>query len=89
MGWPHVRGAIGVVEVDDHGIKYLRLQIYNLIIPPFSDRAVAASSGMQQTFKTEVCLDWVTSSRQSVVPIVQKKCRYIGHRLGRGELYGW
>ena len=28
VGWSHVRGAIGVVEVDDHRIKYLRLQIY-------------------------------------------------------------
>ena len=47
MGGPHVGGAVRVVEVDDHRIKYLRLQINDLVIPLLSNWAVAVSSSVQ------------------------------------------
>ena len=71
MCWPHVCSAVGVVEIDNHWVKNLGTQVCDFIIPPLSYRAVESSTCVEEAFKAQVCLDWVSSLRYSVIPIIQ------------------
>ena len=81
MGGPHLDSTIRVVEADDHGIEYLRLQVDNLVVPPPPYRTVAEASSVHDALKAEVSLDGVACLGNSVVAMIHQEGGDVGDRL--------
>ena len=81
MGGPHLDSTIRVVEADDHGIEYLRLQVDNLVVPPPPYRTVAEASSVHDALKAKVSLDGVACLGNSVVAMIHQEGGDVGDRL--------